>query len=75
MSDKADRAMRWLGDELGLAAAPLGTGQRFKKLSRQLAKQGAANPDALAAHIGRKKYGKAEYQAMAARGRKRKKKG
>lgn len=38
----------------------------FKKLSGKLAKQGASNPDALAAAIGRKKYGKAKFQKAAA---------
>jgi hypothetical protein len=37
--------------------APLGTGERFKQLSNELADKGASNPDALAAWIGRRKYG------------------
>lgn len=44
----------------------------FKALSAQLAAKGAANPDALAAHIGQKKYGKAAFAAMAAAARKKK---
>lgn len=45
----------------------------FKKLTKQLAAKGARNPKALAAHIGRKKYGKAGMAAKSAAGRKRKK--
>lgn len=44
----------------------------FKRLSRQLAARGARNPDALAAHIGRRKYGKAGMAAKAAAGRRKK---
>ena len=44
---------------LDLAAPKLGCGVRFKKLSATLAARGAHNPDALAAFIGRKKYGAA----------------
>ena len=35
----------------------LGTGKRFKALTTKLSKKGAKNPKALAAWIGRKKYG------------------
>jgi hypothetical protein len=43
---------------LDFATAPkLGTGTRFRKLSAHLAARGASNPDALAAWIGRRKYG------------------
>jgi hypothetical protein len=44
---------------------PLGTGARFKKLAAQVAAKGAADPDALAAAIGRKKLGKGRFQALA----------
>jgi len=50
----------------------LGSGQRFQALSGQLAKKGAANPRALAAAIGRKKYGAKRFNALAAKGRKKK---
>jgi hypothetical protein len=40
-----------------MAAPRLGSGERFRKLSGTLAKRGASNPDALAAWIGRRKYG------------------
>jgi hypothetical protein len=49
----------------------LGSGKRFKQLSAKLKKQGVKNPKALAAAIGRKKYGKAKFQKMAAKGRKK----
>ena len=42
----------------------LGSGSDLKK-------KGAKNPKALAAYIGRKKYGKKKMAAMAAKGRKR----
>jgi len=35
----------------------LGTGARFAKLESKLAAKGATNPGALAAYIGRKKFG------------------
>jgi hypothetical protein len=44
---------------LDLAAPKLGSGARFKKLSATLAARGASDPDALAAFIGRKRYGSA----------------
>jgi hypothetical protein len=50
--------------------APPGTGARFKMLAAKLAGKGAADPDALAAKIGRKKFGKKAFQMMAAAGRK-----
>jgi hypothetical protein len=51
--------------------APVGSGKRFTALKGQLARKGVRNPGALAASIGRKKYGKAQFQAMSAAGRKR----
>jgi hypothetical protein len=39
----------------------LGTGKRFKALAHKLAARGAYNPEALAAWIGRKKYGKKKF--------------
>jgi hypothetical protein len=53
----------------------LGSGARFKKLKGKLTRKGAKNPGALAASIGRKKYGKKKFQKMAATGRKRKARG
>lgn len=46
----------------------LGSGERFKALSRTLASKGANHPDALAAWIGRKKYGKKKFGKLAAGG-------
>ena len=40
-----------------MATAKLGSGARFKKLSATLAARGATDPDALAAFIGRRKFG------------------
>lgn len=49
----------------------LGSGKRFKQLKSKLAKKGARNPGALAASIGRKKFGKKRFAQLSARGRKR----
>ena len=49
----------------------LGMGGRFAKLKGQLAKKGVKDPAALAASIGRKKYGAKKMASMAAKGRKR----
>lgn len=49
----------------------LGGGGRFAKLKAEIAKKGGVrNPGAVAAAIGRKKYGKKKFQALAAKGRK-----
>ena len=55
-----------------MAKAKLGSGARFKALKKAVAKKGIKNPAALAASIGRKKYGAAKMAQMAAAGRKRK---
>ncbi len=49
----------------------LGSGKRFKKLTGELKSKGAKDPKALAAYIGRKKYGAAKMAKMAAAGRKK----
>lgn len=49
----------------------LGGGGRFKKLVGKLKRKGVRNPKALAAFIGRKKYGKKRMSKMAAAGRRR----
>lgn len=41
----------------------------FEKMTKSLAAKGAKNPKALAAYIGRKKYGKESFQKMALQGR------
>lgn len=47
----------------------VGSGERFQALKNKLAAKGAHDPAALAAYIGRKKYSKSGFQAMAAAGR------
>jgi hypothetical protein len=47
----------------------LGSGTRFKQLTNKLAKRDVKNPKALAAYIGRKKYGKKRFQQLAAKGK------
>jgi len=53
--------------------AKLGTGTRFKQMTKKLAARGAKNPKALAAFIGAKKYGQKKMTKMAVAGRKRSK--
>jgi hypothetical protein len=56
-----------------MGKAKLGTGARFDALVEMFKKQGGINnPKALAASIGRKKYGPKKMAKMAAAGRKRK---
>lgn len=51
---------------------PLGTGERFRQLVAELSKRpGIKDPEALAAAIGRRKYGTKTMAALAASGRKR----
>lgn len=48
----------------------LGSGARFKRLASSLAKKpGIKNPGALAASIGRKKFGK-KFQSLSSKGHK-----
>ena len=49
----------------------LGTGKRFKALAASARKSGARNPNAVAAAVGRKKYGAKRMAKMAAAGRRR----
>ena len=59
--------------EPATAKAPkLGTGARFAALKSKLAGKGVKNPGALAAFIGRKKFGKAKFHKLATAARKRK---
>jgi hypothetical protein len=51
------------------ANAPLGQGGRFAALKKKLGKKGASDPGALAAWIGRKKYGKKGFAKLAAKGK------
>ena len=50
---------------------PPGEGSRFKAVEASAKAGGASDPAAVAAAIGRKKYGKAKFQKMAAAGRKK----
>lgn len=56
-----------------MAKPKLGSGARFKALKKKVAKQGVRDPAAVAAAIGRKKYGAKKMAKMSAAGRKRKK--
>jgi hypothetical protein len=59
--------------EVRMARKPrLGSGKQFAALKRKLARRGVKNPGALAAWIGRRKYGKRRFQKLAAAGRRRK---
>lgn len=50
----------------------IGSGRRFRGLEAKLAGQrGVKNPGALAATIGRKKYGAARFNALAQAGKRR----
>lgn len=51
---------------------PLGSGERFAAIKAKIgARGGVRDPGAVAASIGRKKYGKAKFQKLAAKGRRR----
>jgi hypothetical protein len=55
-----------------MAKAKLGSGERFKELEGKLAhKKGVENPGALAAYIGRQKYGAGKMAKMATAGKHR----
>lgn len=54
-----------------MAEAKLGSGARFAALKAKLANKGAKNPGALAAAIGRAKFGAKKMSALAAKGRAR----
>lgn len=59
--------------DCNMAQPKLGSGARFKKLKDVLGKRpGVTNPGALAAFIGRKKYGETKMENMAEAGKKRK---
>ena len=52
------------------AKSKLGSGARFAALATALERQDVRDPKALAAAIGRKKYGKKRFQRLAAGGAK-----
>lgn len=54
-----------------MSKAKLGSGTRFKNLEGKLKKKGAKDPGALAAYIGRKKYGNKKMAKMATKGKKK----
>lgn len=56
----------YLGDK---KKPPLGEGGRFRALKSKLAKKGAKSPGALAAWIGRKKYGKERFAELSTKGK------
>ena len=47
------------------------SGAAYRRLVKKLAAEGSKDPKALAAYIGRKKLGKAEFQRRAAEGRRK----
>jgi hypothetical protein len=49
----------------------LGSGARFKNLANKMAREGVNDPNAVAASIGRKKYGNKKMQKMAEKGKSR----
>jgi len=65
----ADMGMSAPGGDVSRAMPKLGTGARFKKLKSSLAAKGAHDPGALAAYIGRKKFGRAKFTKLAAKAR------
>jgi len=56
--------------DMSRAMPKLGTGARFAALKAKLAAKGASNPGALAAYIGRRKFGKKKFTALASKARK-----
>ena len=57
-----------------MAKAKLGSGARFKSVEKAAAKSGAENPAAVAAAVGRKKYGQKKMTSLAVKGKKAEKK-
>lgn len=54
------------------ASAPLGSGERFRAVARAAAAGGAKNPEAVAASVGRRKFGAKRFAMLAAIARRRK---
>jgi len=50
---------------------PLGSGERFKKLESKLKGKGVKDPAALAASIGRKKFGNKKFNKLSQGGKKK----
>ena len=57
-----------------MAKSKLGSGARFKAVEKAAAKSGAENPAAVAAAVGRKKYGQKKMTSLAVKGKKAEKK-
>lgn len=53
-----------------MAKPKLGSGARFKAVERSAEKSGASNPAAVAAAVGRKKFGNKKMSQLAAKGKK-----
>jgi hypothetical protein len=68
-SPQARKAARAAYKHAAATSKP-GEGGRFKALEAEAKASGARDPGAVAAAAGRKKYGKAKFQAMAAAGKK-----
>lgn len=69
-------ANAWYSWHMAKKSMKLGGGGRFAKLEKSIAKRGGVkDPAAVAAAVGRKKYGAKKMAKMAAAGRKRAKKG
>jgi hypothetical protein len=49
---------------------PLGSGERFKAVEASARKSGASNPAAVAAAVGRKKFGDKKMAQLAEKGKK-----
>jgi hypothetical protein len=52
-----------------MAKPPLGSGERFSQLKAKLAAKGARDPGAMAAAIGRAKYGKKRFAQLGQKGK------
>lgn len=63
--------LKWLYALKENMKAKLGSGSRFKAIEKAAAKSGAANPAAVAASAGMKKYGKEKMEKMAQAGKKK----
>lgn len=67
MSDPVRDAEAGVARKMG----KLGSGKRFAALEGKLSRQGVRDPAALAAYIGRRKYGAKKFNSLSAKGRRR----
>lgn len=72
MSTLTQRRKLRKGYKTAVATSPPGGGKRFAALEKVAAAGGATNPGAVAAAIGRKKYGKKRFAQMGTAGKKNK---